>query len=317
MEHNDPPDTTETRQMSPVEPEPTSLRIQVVLFDTPITQISLLLESLLASMWVARGEGSLSHAEIAFGDCSSLPCLTDEETERIRANALDNGFDAATYDFFDENLGSAGGSNRLAQGAETDMILVLNPDTYASPQMLNRQLRAFRDDIGVVEARQLPIEHPKDHDPVTHEVSWVSGACAMFRRSVFEEVGGFDTDNFFLHCDDVDISWRIRAGGYRAVIEPAATVLHHKPIDLSGTVSAPNVERYHGLLGKLMLATRFDRPQIVEKTIEWVRDNGDSVQNDAVDEYESRVEEDRIPDVLSAANNVAQFIGTEFARHRF
>lgn len=294
-----------------------SLRIQVVLFNNPVGAVVRLVDSLVAAVSVARQEGSLRYAELAIGDCSPEPNLDEETVATLLANTVEFGLDDATYEHFGENLGSAGGSNRLAQAAETDRILVLNPDTYASPWMLHRQLQAFRTGAGVVEARQLPVEHPKKYHPVTHEVSWGSGACTMFRRDVFEVVGGYDTDHFFLHCDDVDLSWRIRAAGYDVVIEPSATVIHDKSILLTGTLHAPEAERYYGLLGKLMLATRFGRPDIVKKTIAWVKKKGDSVQKDAVAEFERRSEAGSIPDEIPDAETYSEFVGTGFAKHRF
>jgi hypothetical protein len=298
---------------------PASLRVQVVLFNNPLRDVLQQLQALIAAASVARQEGTLSRLELAIGDSSLDPCLTEEEEEGILANAHNNGIDKATYDFFNENLGSAGGQNRLAASSDTktDLILILNPDTYPSPWMLHRQINAFRDDIGVVEGRQLPLEHPKEHDPVTRDVSWASTACAMYKRSVFDEVGGFDPQNFFLHCDDVDISWRIRLLGYRIVLEPSATTLHHKKVRLTGVMHAPVAERYYGVLGGLMLATRFDAPDAIKRTTAWVRTHGDEVQNEAIDEFEMRLKAGRVPKVEPKARKVAQFVGTEYAKHRF
>ncbi|HEV2902612.1 MAG TPA: glycosyltransferase family 2 protein [Gaiellaceae bacterium] len=61
---------------------------------------------------------------------------------------------------------------------------------------------------------------------------WVSGACMLVRRSVLEEIGGFD-ERFFLYCEDKDLCRRIRAAGYDVRYEPAAAARHH------GGASAP------------------------------------------------------------------------------
>ena len=52
---------------------------------------------------------------------------------------------AVTYEFFDANLGSSGGQNRLAAGHPSDLLLVLNPDTYPSPTALVELIRALED----------------------------------------------------------------------------------------------------------------------------------------------------------------------------
>jgi N-acetylglucosaminyl-diphospho-decaprenol L-rhamnosyltransferase len=57
------------------------------------------------------------------------------------------------------------------------------------------------------------------------DAGWLSGACLMVRRSVFEAIGGFD-ESFFMYFEDVDLGFRIGKAGYRNVYEPAAVVTH-------------------------------------------------------------------------------------------
>ena len=45
-------------------------------------------------------------------------------------------------------------------------------------------------------------------------------------RRVFDEVGGFD-NLFFFHLEDLDLTWRIRARGYRLEIWARVPVVHH------------------------------------------------------------------------------------------
>jgi GT2 family glycosyltransferase len=53
----------------------------------------------------------------------------------------------------------------------------------------------------------------------------VSGACLAIPKAAFEELGGFD-DQFFMYCEDVDISWRARANGFALKTCPRALFLH-------------------------------------------------------------------------------------------
>lgn len=48
----------------------------------------------------------------------------------------------------------------------------------------------------------------------------------MVRRSVFEEVGGFDCVDFPMRFSEVDFAHRLHARGYTAVVSPAARVWH-------------------------------------------------------------------------------------------
>jgi N-acetylglucosaminyl-diphospho-decaprenol L-rhamnosyltransferase len=66
-------------------------------------------------------------------------------------------------------------------------------------------------------------------DPVAYESTrspdWVSGACILVRRSVLEEIGGFD-EGFFMYCEDIDLCRRIWTAGKGVLFEPDAHVEH-------------------------------------------------------------------------------------------
>ena len=62
------------------------------------------------------------------------------------------------------------------------------------------------------------------HDGIT-EVLAVSTAGALIRRSVFEELGGFD-QNLELFRDDVDFGWRLHAAGHGAIVVTDAIAYH-------------------------------------------------------------------------------------------
>ena len=59
--------------------------------------------------------------------------------------------------------------------------------------------------------------------PATPE--WLSGACMLIRRSVFEQLGGFDED-FFLYCEDTDLCRRVWDAGHLVRYVPEARVEH-------------------------------------------------------------------------------------------
>jgi GT2 family glycosyltransferase len=57
--------------------------------------------------------------------------------------------------------------------------------------------------------------------------SAVTAACMMTRRSVFDEVGGFD-ERLPTDFNDVDYCLRLRRAGYRVVYTPWAQLYHHE-----------------------------------------------------------------------------------------
>jgi GT2 family glycosyltransferase len=58
------------------------------------------------------------------------------------------------------------------------------------------------------------------------EVFGACGGAAVYRRAMLDEVGGFD-GRIFLYLDDVDVAWRARMAGWRALYVPDAIVWHH------------------------------------------------------------------------------------------
>ena len=64
---------------------------------------------------------------------------------------------------------------------------------------------------------------------VVQNLSAVTAACLMTRRSVFEEIGGFD--EALSHAfNDVDFCLRIREKGYLVVYTPFAELYHHESL---------------------------------------------------------------------------------------
>jgi hypothetical protein len=295
-----------------------ALQVQVVLKDNPVSQIWRLLWGLAASRARAADEGLLGEVRLVFGDCSDIPCFRPEDIADLTAKAPAAGLKELTYKFFGENLGHSGGHNRLAESGDGDLVMLLNPDTYPGPGLLRELLLALRDpNAGIVEARQIPLEHPKDFDPVTGETSWASGCCIAIRRSVFEAVGGFDPEHFPLHCDDVDLSWRVRLAGFKVVHVPRATVFHNKRIGTNGHPVPGLTEVYHGTLGRLLLAVKYARPDILKETAGQIAEAGSDAQKQALEEFRRRETAGALPAPTEGASVVAQFVGGEYAKHRF
>lgn len=61
---------------------------------------------------------------------------------------------------------------------------------------------------------------------LVHGVSSVSSACMLVRRSVFQEVGGFDEVNLNAAYNDVDFCLRVRQAGYSVVWTPYAELYY-------------------------------------------------------------------------------------------
>jgi N-acetylglucosaminyl-diphospho-decaprenol L-rhamnosyltransferase len=83
---------------------------------------------------------------------------------------------------------------------------------------------------------------------------WVSGACMLVSREVFEAVGGFD-ERFFLYCEDTDLCKRIRDAGHTISFEPAAEI-HH----VGGASSGAGETRAIAARSRVLYARKHLRP---------------------------------------------------------
>jgi GT2 family glycosyltransferase len=297
---------------------PCSLQIQSVLFGNDIADLDRGLDSLSRAIELAVERGVVDLVRVSYGDCSKLPTLTGDAVS-IRSQRLqEGGAEGLTYTFFDENLGSAEGNNRLWRDTEAHLIFILNPDTVVAPDVLIELIAPLRQPgIGIVEARQLPIEHPKDYDPVTGDTSWASGACSMVPLSVIRAINGYDSRSFFLYCDDVDFSWRARLAGYRIVHQPSARVFHDKRLLTDGSWSVGAAEEYWSAEGALVLAHKYSRLDRVKAIRKDLLGYGSEAQRRAVADFDLRRGVGRLPNQIDRDHAVGQFVAGNYAQHRF
>jgi GT2 family glycosyltransferase len=75
-------------------------------------------------------------------------------------------------------------------------------------------------------SKQRGHDRPSSDFPVAEEGLFPSGSAALFRRSMLEEIGGFDPA-FFLYCEDTDLGLRARWAGWKCLYTPQAVVQHH------------------------------------------------------------------------------------------
>ncbi|MFT4752733.1 MAG: GT2 family glycosyltransferase [Salibacteraceae bacterium] len=61
----------------------------------------------------------------------------------------------------------------------------------------------------------------------THKIDILAGAFMMMRKSVLDKVGLLD-EAFFMYGEDIDLSWRIKLGGYENYYFPETRIIHYK-----------------------------------------------------------------------------------------
>ncbi|RTR05131.1 glycosyltransferase family 2 protein [Halomonas nitroreducens] len=65
---------------------------------------------------------------------------------------------------------------------------------------------------------------------LTQNLSAVTAACLLLRRSVFEEVGGLNEADLAVAYNDVDLCLKVREAGYRNLWTPHAELYHHESV---------------------------------------------------------------------------------------
>lgn len=122
----------------------------------------------------------------------------------------------------------------FARGAADPTIGALGPQIFTATGEIYPSARAIpslRIGIGhalfadVWKSNPWSSAYRNNSDLTRKDVGWLSGACLLVRRSVFDEIGGFD-ESFFMYFEDVDLGYRLGKAGYTNVYEPAAAVTH-------------------------------------------------------------------------------------------
>jgi O-antigen biosynthesis protein len=147
-------------------------------------------------------------------------------------------------------------NNFAVREVESEFVALLNNDlTIINPDWLGEMVsQALQPGVGAVGARLL---YPDDHIQhagvvlggggvaahahkglpranhgyfsraiLVQELSAVTAACLLVRRSAYLEVGGFDETHLKIAFNDVDFCLRLRQHGYRIVYTPYAEIYH-------------------------------------------------------------------------------------------
>lgn len=165
-----------------------------------------------------------------------------------------------------DNLGFCAANNQGIEASRAEFVALLNNDAEAEAGFLFHLREGFArgERVGMTAAKILVWEDPRIIDKVGHliwpdgqnrgrgageidrgqydeeqEALWPDGCACMYRRSMLEEIGGFDED-LFAYGDDADLGLRARIAGWGCWLMPRAVVRHHRGSTL-GLVSPERV----------------------------------------------------------------------------
>jgi GT2 family glycosyltransferase len=188
----------------------------------------------------------------------------------------------------DENLGFPAAVNCGVERTTGEWIVLLNNDATIEEDALRRVFaRPIPDDVGAIAMQMRFASRPdlvnsagigldvlgiaydrllgQPAEGEALEPAEVFGACggaALYRRAMLDDIGGIDS-RIFLYLDDVDVAWRARMAGWRALYAPEAIVWHHHS---STTRHGSDFKYFHvGRNRVRLLARNADRRQLLRR----------------------------------------------------
>jgi GT2 family glycosyltransferase len=180
---------------------------------------------------------------------------TDESVAMVRAR-----FPETEVVSLSRNRGFGAALNHGISECPGDPLILLNNDVQCDPAFVEQMLLALKPDVemvagvltqhdspglidsaGVVAARRTLMAFDYLHgEPLSAADAAQAplaptGGAALYRRSAFEEVGGFD-ERMFAYYEDLDLALRLRAAGARCGLAPGATGRHLYSATLGGRI---------------------------------------------------------------------------------
>lgn len=293
----------------------TSLQIQSVIYKNSHSSLLRAIEGLDSAVFYCCKNGIELDARLYYGDASSSPVFLENDIAEIRNRYKNLTFDYISFGF---NSGTAQGHNRLSEKCEAEYTMIMNPDIILESHCIYELLSSFQDQkIGMVEARQTPLELAKVYNAETLETEWASTACTVIKTSVFRELDGFDYQTFFMYCDDLDFSWRLRLAGYKIIYNPRAIAYHAKTLSSTGSWKPTSAEIYYSAEAALLLAYKYSNPSRVEKLLCQFDTKGGDDEKRAADEFRKRMRENVLPVPIDTEHKIAKFIGDYYSEMRF
>lgn len=195
---------------------------------------------------------------VAFSDEAKI-YVADNASTDTSLEVIKNQFPSITIIQNDANYGFAKGYNVALQNIEEEYLCLLNSDVEVTQNWLTPVLSLFENnaEIGIIQPKILDYKNKayfeyagaaggfidkfgypfcrgrifdtieKDNGQYDDEqtIFWASGACFFIRRTIFNQLNGFD-DDFFAHQEEIDLCWRAFNLGYKAKYSPNSVVYH-------------------------------------------------------------------------------------------
>lgn len=202
------------------------------------------LQSLIDNPPELRERSHKADAEIIIID-NSPERIEDKIDNRMMTRLLQT-YVQVVSEWHPENLGFAAGCNKGVERSSGEYIVLMNPDTEVFPEWSERMSLHMGPKIGAVgpisnfvagfQNMYFHMKPAKDWATQARyaikgmhrramETKLLIGFFMMIRKEAWDKVGGLDPQ-FFLGCDDLDLSMRLREAGYNMLIATDVFVYH-------------------------------------------------------------------------------------------
>ncbi|MGD9733643.1 MAG: glycosyltransferase family 2 protein, partial [Desulfamplus sp.] len=231
-----------------------------------------------------------------------LELQTDRFADKSLKSLLNSSFSNIKFTIldYDKPFNYSAINNFAVKHAQGEVLLFLNSDTeIISSGWLNAMLEhVCRNDVGAVGAK---LYYPNDtiqHAGVVfgiagvaghafkhigryqtdyyygfacmvRNVSAVTGACMMVRRSLFDEVGGFDEEHFPVSYNDLDLCLKITQRGYKIIFTPFAELYHYESYSRGYSCEQDTIEKLRQKWGIVLEKDPFYNPNLTTSKEDW------------------------------------------------
>ncbi|MDQ1338893.1 MAG: hypothetical protein QG567_42 [Campylobacterota bacterium] len=169
----------------------------------------------------------------------------------------------------EKNLGFLLNCNNAAKYVNGKYILFLNNDTQVQPHWLSSLVELIESDdkIGMVGSKLVYPDgrlqeaggivwndasgwnYGKFDDPTkseynyVKEVDYISGASIMIKKTLWNEIGGFDERYVPAYYEDADLAFEVRKHCYKVMFQPKSVVVHFEGIS-NGTDVQSGIKKH-------------------------------------------------------------------------
>ncbi|MGB3787500.1 MAG: glycosyltransferase [Phormidesmis sp.] len=187
-----------------------------------------------------------------------------------------------------KNLGFLLNCNRAAESANGKIIVFLNNDTIPFPNWLSELVSPLKKDpqVGLVGSMLLYADgtlqeaggfvfkdgsgwnYGREGIPTdcrynfVREVDYCSGASLAISRSLWTDLGGFDTRYEPAYYEDTDLAFRVREAGYKVIYTPFSKLIHFEGV--SSGISLTSGTKQYQLTNQSKFKVRWQRQLLRE-----------------------------------------------------